>query len=205
MNFSKILNVLLLPESTYRKLTNKRWTLAVGIIFMGVVDLLFPFLSGRYSAFFSGDTRVVTANILISVIFLLLLGFVDVLFFSTPLYDFVRVFFKKEAAGQENNGSLVKVAKIYILAQLVTLPLFLIVNYVFGRNINSDLFILAGVILEMVLIVWASAIVSRGVGSVYRLAPIHRQLVFISVFAWNYILGYALMFILRNWTILLLK
>jgi hypothetical protein len=118
----KILDILLLPKSIYQKLTGKKAPLLMGVFFVGMVDIVFT-LADNYSEIFGGGSqRAVVYNILIVLISLIVLGIADVLFFSVPLFDLFKLF-RKEKGSELQKNMLVKLAKVYVTAHIIIIPL----------------------------------------------------------------------------------
>ncbi|HHW48190.1 MAG TPA: hypothetical protein GXX14_06190 [Clostridiaceae bacterium] len=195
----KLLDILLLPKNFYKKLNDKRSTLYLGIVFVGIADLVFNFLD-NYSAVFGGKAgNAIYRNIMLSVVFIVILGAVDILFFSKPLFDLFKKF-KKETRETETGTKLIKLMKIYISAHFVLVPLEILI-YIAAKNINSLNYnvVLIAAFVEFILPVLFSAAISRGINVIYNFQPLFKRLVFIVVFIWTYALGFALSFVIDNW------
>jgi hypothetical protein len=195
----KLLDILLLPKNFYKKLNEKRSTLYLGIIFIGIVDLVFA-LFENYSIIFSGKAEnVIYQNIALLAAFIIILGAVDVLFFSIPLFDLFKKF-KKESHDIETNTKLIKLMKVYISAHFVLVPLEVLI-YLVAKNIDSLNYnvVFIAAFIELILPVLFSAAITRGINVIYNFQPLFKRLVFLVVFIWSYALGFALSFVIDNW------
>jgi hypothetical protein len=195
----RILDILLLPKSIYQKLTGKKTPLLMGIFFVGAVDIVFT-LADNYSEIFGGNSqRAIAYNILIVLISLIVLGIADVLFFSIPLFDLFKLF-KKEKGSEPQKNMLVKLAKVYITAHIIIIPIEVII-YFAARNMNSinGGIVYLAVFLNMVLPFWFSAAITRGINSIYKFQMLFKRLAFIIVLIWSYLTSNALSFIINHW------
>ena len=141
-------------------------------------------------------------NIGLVLIFTVILGIVDIMFFALPLFDLFK-FIKKGAVGNLS-AALVKFTKVYIIAHLVVIPfniLFTIPLYKTSGVIFSDILIILSIIYFYFLMpAWFAGIISRGTNVVFNMELKFVPLVFAAVFTWNYILGnYALDYVINNW------
>lgn len=182
----RLLNILLLPAGFYRRLNRGMLTLCLGVIATGVFDVFFPDFIEICRKLFAGRTSLdVRYNILVSAALTLLLGTVDVVFFSIPLYDFFKYLKKKE--GTAVSVSPVQVMKAYIVSNLIIVPVATVLDYaVFNSiDINSNIWLA----YFFVILIWSSAIVTRGINALFSFNPILRKLTFIIVFTWSFVLG----------------
>lgn len=195
----KILDMLLLPKSVYQKLTGRKAPLLMGIFFVGAVDIVFA-LADNYSEIFGGNSqRAIAYNVLIVLISLIVMGIADVLFFSIPLFDLFKLF-KKEKGSEPQKNMLVKLAKVYITAHIIIIPIEIIIYFV-ARNMNSinGGIVYLAVFLNTVLPFWFSAAITRGINSIYKFQILFKRLVFIIVLIWGYLLSNALSFAINHW------
>jgi len=195
----KLLDILLLPRNFYKKLNDKRLTLYFGIIFIGIADFMFNFLD-NYSAIFSGKAEnAIYKNIVLFAVFIVIVGAVDILFFSKPLFDLFKKF-KKESHEFESDTKLIKLMKVYISAHFVLVPLEILI-YAAAKNVDSLNYnlVLIAAFIELILPVLFSAAIARGINVIYNFEPLFKRLVFIVVFIWSYALGYALSYVIDNW------
>lgn len=97
---NKLWNVLLYPARMYERLTDNKVTLVLGIILIGLIDFFLPDVKEVYKTYFTdigGRTAAnIQFNMVAAVFIILLLGAVDVIFFSVPLHDIFKYFKKKE-------------------------------------------------------------------------------------------------------------
>jgi len=197
----KLLDIFLLPRRLYQNLTGRKLTLYLGILFVGLADLALPNLRENYIKLFSNKTLdVLVYNVILTVLFVVIIGLVDVIFFSVPLFDLFKVF-RKEKEASEAGDLRIKLMKIYILAHVIIVPINIILYFAFPNiNVNSSnpLVVLLAYI-SLLVMVWFSAIISRGINSIYSFQPVFRRLVFLTVFLWNFVLGPVLEYIIDSW------
>ncbi|MCR4436446.1 MAG: hypothetical protein QHH06_11785 [Clostridiales bacterium] len=208
MNIKRILDVLLLPKTLYQKITDKRPSLFLGIILVGIMDMAFILTyNDSYRKFFWAKSQsTLYFNITFTACAALILGLVDILFFSLPLFDLFK-FFKKEGESRDSGATLIKVMKIYILANFLILPaniLSIVAEKTPGVAANTALIgILA--FLYIVVNVWLCAAVTRGINSIYNFQLFYRRMVFLFVYLWNFLLGSAFQYIILHWVLALYK
>lgn len=202
---NSLFDKILLPRRVYKRLTEKRATLYLGIIFVGVIDILSPQVIEKFpDMFLKKSIASVLINALIVIGLVVLTGLMDTVFFSVPMSDLFNKVFKKQKEFKGN--SLVKVMKIYILAHVITLPANLILYFLF-KNENLDeriLLVYLAAYGGMLLILWFNGIISRGINSIFKFEPIFRVLVFPVIFVWNMLLSVSLQYVITNWVIKLL-
>lgn len=197
----KLLNILLFPHSFFARLNDKRLTLCAGILLVGLIDLFAPDVTAEFKLLFTGmPMNSIRLNILIAVAVVVLLGVVDTLFFSLPLYDLFKYIKKKE--DKPHNASPIKMIKIYVSAHFLIIPITIITYYAFFRGIteNSSTFIINIYMLFFLLkSVWFSAIISRGANTLFSFNPLFMRLTFIIVFTWNFLLGMVFELQIMKW------
>jgi len=195
-----ILDIIMLTKKYYRKLTDNRFTLFLGVIFVGITDVFIPYLLDNLKVLFIDKTQaIVYQNLLTTVVLIFLLGTVDVFFFAIPLFDLFKVF-KKENEGGPN--SIIRLMKVYISAHFLIVPVNLLLYFftpAADSAASSGTLGYLTALLALVVIIWFSAIITRGINSIYSFEPIYRKLIFIIVFIWNFLLGIGLEYILNNW------
>ena len=134
------MNILAYPISLYEKLTDRKATLIAGIVLIGVIDFLLPDVKFIIKELFT-DKSVpdIVYNAGMAVLVLLLLGFVDVICLSVPLFDIFRYLKRKiqfvstTGIGKEDEQpplrpSVIKVMKIYIMSHFIIIPVSLAYN-----------------------------------------------------------------------------
>lgn len=202
MNTNKILDVLLLSKSFYQRFTDKRSTLFWGIFLVGLMDIIFilSYNNGYIDIFSDKPQAAFYFNIAYTVFMVFLLGLVDVLFFSLPLYDLFK-FFKKEEQSPGNQGSLIKILKIYIMANFLVIPINILSILLGNRpGIAEDMNLINILSLLYVLLnVWFCAAVARGINSIYNFQPSYKRLVFMVVYIWNFFLSSAFQYAILHW------
>lgn len=206
----KFFNIVLFPKSLYKRISDNKLTLFLGIIFIGIIDLGFVLVEGFRQFFGGAETSKTVYNIALAILFTLLLGVVDVLFFTIPMFDLFKRFKKREGSVVTNEqGQFIKLAKVYIIAHfLILVPqiiMFLIYrNIVLTLNISNRLLYVA-LFIDFIIPFWFSAAISRGVNTIYKFKTLFGKLSFLILFVWNYVLGHALSYVISNWILSVFK
>ncbi|MFZ5989677.1 MAG: hypothetical protein ACOYWZ_21490 [Bacillota bacterium] len=204
MNNSTLLDILLFPKTFYKKLSDKLLSLYLGIIVIGLIDTGM-ILGTRMSDFFLGKPHVVLVfNISLALCFVVLIGLMDVVFFSLPLFDIFKFFRLKERI-KNINGQLIKLMKIYMVSRFYVVPIGVVLRLLAGGPLGGSSFIYMWLVLDILLIVWQSAIIARGVNTIYSFDDRLRSLVFVIAYTWLTLLGFAVVFIVNNWLLKLFK
>jgi hypothetical protein len=208
MKFRTATDIFLLPKTLYVMLTQKKGMLYPGIILVGIADLIFSLVNANKNILAGKSQNAIYYNITLFALFAVIYGFMDVLFFSIPIFDLFKKF-PKETGFIVKENLLIKIMKVYIIANFLVLPLnivFYIVNpetgHFFGHTGFLDS-ILA--VLTLISFIWYNAIISRGVNAIYRFQPIFKRLVFITALIWSYLLSIALDFIFDKVMLTMLK
>lgn len=202
-----IWDMLLLPRGVYQRITDKKLTLYLGILFVGFVDVFFPLLS-KVGVFSGKQQQDIIFNIILTCAFAVIIGLIDVVCFSYPMFDFLRLI-KKKPADTDSGRMVSRVMKVYITVHFIIIPFNLLLFYAV-RNIQLEtapvlVLILLEIISFIVIPLWFTAALFRGISTIFSLDPILKRLVFITIFTWNYLLGYALDYVRINWMITLFR
>lgn len=205
MNKETLLNILLLPKKLYQNLNGNRFTLYIGILLVGVIDTGF-YLSDKYRELFLDKPQsIFMENVLLACIFSLLIGIIDVLFFSKPLFDLFKRFVREEGptAGRDR---FIPLMKVYVVANIYNIPLQLFFLYLIRKTSDSPQGSMALLVLivDLMISMWFNAIITRGINSIYRFHPLFKRLVFPVVFLWSFLLSYA-MSMLYTWASMLFR
>lgn len=223
---NKLLDILLLPKGLYKRLTNKKTSLYIGIIFIGLIDLGFD-LFDRYSEIFSNRTQGdLIFNIFLTVVFIVAFGIIDVLFFTIPLFDLFKRFRKstklplnKDTIGIisrnikereiKDKGLMVKLMKVYIASHLPIVPaeifIFLISENIVNGSSNITWLILVVSVIGILIPIWFSAAIAKGINVLYEFRPLFKRMVFVIIFVWNILLVYAFTYMKDKWILVLFK
>lgn len=204
----RLLDIFLLPRTAHQKVTDKKGTLYAGILFVGAVDMAMPLIARYLNVFRGKPLTALNYNIGLILLFAVMLGIIDVMFFSLPLFDLFK-FLKKGAAGF-GSSALIRFAKAYITAHLVVIPfniLFLLLLYnPMGAIVPVSIQLLAMIYFYFIMPAWFSGIIARGVNVQFGIEPRFRPLAFAVIFTWNYLLGnYALDYVINNWVMYFFK
>lgn len=218
---AKLADILAFPVRSYERLTDRRASLIAGIVLVGAIDFLLPDVMYVIKEFFLGKTAAdIAYNAVMSVVVLLLLGFIDVIFISVPLFDFFRYIKRKELQFAKETGmgegvltadlqpSAIKVMKIYIMSHFIIIPVTTAFYYALSRNVtenSSALMQNLAMVFFMVILIWAAAIIARGINVIFRFNTVFRRLTFIVVFTWNFLFGMVFDVMIINWLMRLFR
>lgn len=207
LKFSNIIDFFLLPKDIYSRLTDKGMWLYIGIFFVGVRDVVLSLVGTSLSDnnFYSElhfDMRVI-AVLLLTV---LVIGFLDVISFSYPIFDIIKHFKRKKenvsamTLGAAYSSFLTKVMKVYILANLAITPLD-IVYYItahLGISNQSIIYMYIASVLSILSYFWFNGVITRGLCVLFKIPNSVRSLVFVLAFFWNALLGSAIGYLLEQ-------
>lgn len=203
----KFWDIVLFPSRLFGKLTDNKVTLVLGILLIGLVDLFLPDINAVYKLYFTGKASGdLYLNIAIAVLLVILLGLIDTVFISLPLFDISKYLKKKE--GLPHNVTLIKVMKVYILSHFIIVPVNIIAYYSLFKNIDNNstqaMLNLSAAVFYLIML-WMSAIVARGINSLFSFGPLIRRLIFIISFTWNSLFGIVFGMQIANWLIKLFR
>ncbi len=207
LDTEKFLNRLLLTKDYYRRLTDKKLSLCIGIVFIGIVSLVVQVLMKFNDIFIGKASSVFINNVLFIAAFTILIGLIDVLFFSLPLFDVFKLF-KKEVELQNNSRLVVRIMKIQITGYMMIFVPYLLLNLL-AIGIKLDKYPLLAQIISLVYFlipIWYCAIVTRGINAIYSFQMKFRILVFPVVFIWFQLVDvYSLNYIVEKCFLFFLK
>lgn len=210
---TRLLDILAFPKKSYENLTDNKKTLFAGIVLVGAIDILLPDVTYIFKTLFSGkQTADIVYNAVMMVIILLLLGFIDVFFVAIPLFDVFRMIKTKEInivknselkveTAEDLKPSYIKVMKIYIMTHFIIVPFTTAFYFAVGGNIDSGPAWMVNLALTFYMItnIWFSAIMARGINTIFRFSILFNRLSFIIIFTWNFLFGMVFEEMIVNW------
>lgn len=197
--FKDIFNLILLPEKFYKKFTDRIFTLIIGVFAVGIIDYIFSVSEKLHSFFIDKTSMDLSKNIFYSLIIIIVFGIGDVVFFSFPVSDIVKRF-KSDKDINSEKSSQIKIMKVQILANCIIFIPTLVLTYL-SNGIDPEKNIELSVIIVYVYLmiqIWLSAIITRGIKSVFEIEQRFKPLIFPIVFFWYYIVGMALNFVMEK-------
>jgi len=203
-----LLDILLFPKSYFAKLTDKLPTLFLGILFVGLSNAVFLLLDYMPGIFYNKTLSVLIFNSTLALCVAVLLGLIDVIFFSLPLFDLFKFFRVKERI-RNINGQLIKLMKVYISAHFIIVPVQVFFEATvrlaeWGGMTSSFAFYIE--LIEFILMpIWLGAIVARGINTIYDFDDRLKSMIFVIVYSWHFILSYALGYTIGSWILLLFR
>ena len=201
----KFLDYFLLPKDYYAKLTDKSFWLYIGIAAVGFRDVLLAILGLLSSNEQFKDTFALSLrSIAILLLSIIVIGFIDVLCFSYPAYDIIKLFKRR---GEKNDSMssefthsniLTKVMKSYIIINVIITPVDLVVYYI-ARTASPSYLVYLGIsVLAMLSYLWFNCAITRALGVFFKIKSEAKLLVFLLVVLWNELLGTVLSFLINK-------
>ncbi|MGE5614768.1 MAG: hypothetical protein ACM3XR_10220 [Bacillota bacterium] len=231
---NKLADIFTYPARYYQSLSDKKATLFAGIIMVGAIDLFIPDIAAVFEILFSGKSADdIRFNALMTVFVILVLGIIDVVFLSVPLFDIFKFLKKKEMAMGQHSGndayyslpssfptgqdiwerwdkrpSLVKVMKIYIISHFIIIPVSTFIYFAFERNITETspawMQNLYALIFALTY-VWFAAIITRGINVIFRFNPLFKRLTYLIVLIWIFIFSTVFSMQIMKWMLMLFR
>lgn len=202
------LDILLFPKAYFAKLTDKLPSLFLGIVFVGLSNAVFLLIDRIPVIFFNKMPNVLMFNSTLALCIAVLLGLIDIVFFSIPLFDLFKFFRVKERV-KNINAQLIKLMKVYISAHFIIVPVqaFFVATIRLSKwaGMSSGFSITMALIEFILMPVWLAAIVARGINTIYDFDDRLKSMIFVIVYGWYLLLSYALSFTIGNWISLLFK
>jgi len=106
-----------------------------------------------------------------------------------------------------DRGLLIRLIKVYIVAHFLILPAEILIFYIY-YNLNNEIntvFIYLAAIIDLLIPIWFSAAISRGVNVLYNFSPLFKRLAFLAILVWNHLLVYAFSYMIDNWILALFR
>lgn len=197
--FKNIFNLILLPEKFYKRFTDRIFTLIIGVFAVGIIDYIFSISEKLHSFFIDKTSMDLSINIFYSLIIIIVFGIGDVAFFSFPVSDIIKRL-KSDKDTNSEKSSQIKIMKVQILANCIIFIPTLVLTYLSNgidpeKNIELSVII---VYVYLIIQIWLSAIITRGIKSVFEIEQRFKPLIFPIVFFWYYIVGMALNFVMEK-------
>jgi hypothetical protein len=207
MRSNKFLDFFLLPKDYYAKLTDTSFWLYIGIVAVGIRDILMAFLSmsvNKPAVIKNIHPDIKTVLILLGSV--LIIGIVDVICFSYPAFDVIKLFKRRNAKHDSmssdfsDSSLLTKIIKAYILVNVIVTPLDVITHFAAKSSIANNSLLLALLVNLMGILsfLWFNGAITRALGVFFKIKNDVKMIVFILVVLWNELLGYALNYIINQ-------
>lgn len=207
MRSNKFLDFFLLPKDYYAKLTDTSFWLYIGIIAVGIRDILMAFLNMSVSKpAVINNIHPDIKTILILLGSVLIIGIVDALFFSYPAFDIIKLFKRRNtkhdsmSSDFSDSSLLTKIMKAYILINVIVTPLDLITYFISRSSVvqNSIMLALLVNLMGILSFLWFNGAITRALGVFFKIKNDVKMIVFILVVMWNELLGYILNYIINQ-------
>lgn len=196
-----IIDRLLFPKDFFKKITDKLHTLYIGIVLIGLVDLGMSLIYKIPFYFYNKPTEILVYNISLALCIIILVGLLDIIFFAMPLFDIFKNFALRKRI-TDIKGQFIKLMKVYIVSYFLIIPIYILLHIVFRENV-AGLRIYSGyfLIIKIIIVLWQSAIVTRGIYVIYTFHKKLKILVFFMVSTWVMLLGYTVDYLVNAWLI----
>lgn len=208
---SKIIDFFLLKKDFYSKLTDKSMWLYIGIALVGIRDVVFAIISMNASNVdYSKNIQFNVKTIGILLLTAIVIGLVDAISFSYPIFDVIKHFKKRNesnsmALGMLYSSILTKVIKVYAIVNIIVTPLDILSYYTNNLAVSHEsmIFMFISAVLGILGYFWFNGAITRGLCVLFKLPNSVHVLVFVLVFFWNALLGSAIGYLLNHVLILL--
>jgi len=198
---SKIIDFFLLKKDFYSKLTDKSMWLYIGLALVGIRDVLFAIIG---NADYSKNIQINIKTIGILLVMVSVIGLVDAISFSYPVFDVIKHFKKRSesnsmALGMLYSSLLTKVIKVYAIVNIIVTPLDLLSYFAGNLAVTHESILLAYISLVLGILgyFWFNGAITRGLCILFKLPNSVRGLVFVLVFLWNALLSSAIGYLLN--------
>lgn len=205
LNLNKIIDFFLLKKDFYSKLTDKTMWLYAGLVFVGIRDVFFvAYNLNSNNVEFSNNFGFSFSTVGILLLIALVVGFVDIISFSYPVFDTIKHFKNRNESKSMSlvmiySSQLTKIAKMYAIVNVIITPIDLI--YYFTGNMaityNSEILVYISLVLEILAYFWFNGAITRGICVLCKLSNSIRGIVFVLVFIWNALLSQAIGYLLN--------
>lgn len=193
-------DVVLFPKKLYLQISDRVSTLYLGIVMVGMFNCI-GIINNIFVGMYTMDSfRVQTFNISVSLTIIILMGLMNVVFFSMPMFDYLKK--KRKTPVINNSSAFIKFMKIYCVAHLpvavVYVGVMLAEQFIQFSQIPG-MKLAETTLLFFILPAWFSAIMVRGARVLFELDENMKPIMFIVIFAWNFMVTLALNYIQNNW------
>ncbi len=196
---TKIIDFFLLQKDFYSKLTDKNMWLYIGIALVGIRDVVLGVAGTNINP--TDKLHVVLNMRTAAILFVtaLIMGLIDVLCFSYPVFDIIKHFKKRSdsnsiSMGMSYSSLLTKVMKVYIVVNIIVTPLNILGYYTaYAGNVHQSVILMyIAAVLDILAYFWFNGAITRGLCVLFKLGTGTRGLVFVLVFLWNALLSSAI-------------
>lgn len=205
LKLNNIIDLFLLQKDFYSKLNDKSMWLYIGIAFVGIRDVIFNMIGiNADNTDYFKDIQFTIKTFGILILTVAVIGFIDVICFSYPIFDIIKHFKKKNennsmALGMVYSSILTKVIKVYIIANVLLTPLDIV--YYFTSKFalvypNIMLLTYISLVLGVLGYFWFNGAITRGICIIFKLRN-SVGLVFVLVFCWNALISWAIGYLLN--------
>lgn len=196
---NKIIDFFLLQKAFYSNLTDKSMWLYIGVALVGIRDVVLWVIGVNINP--GAAQKVVLDLRTVGILFIaaLLMGLLDSLCFSYPIFDIIKHFKKRNdnismTMGMSYSSLLTKVVKVYAVVNIIITPIDLLTYYTGHLSLVNNSIILAYItsLLSILTYFWFNGALTRGLCVIFKLPNGVRGLVFVLVFLWNALLMAAI-------------
>ena len=205
LKLNNIIDLFLLQKDFYSKLNDKSMWLYIGIAFVGIRNVIFNMIGiNADNTDYFKDIQFTIKTFGILILTAGVIGFIDIICFSYPIFDIIKHFKKKNennsmALGMVYSSILTKVIKVYIIANVLLTPLDIVYYYTSKFALvypNIMLLTYISLVLGILGYFWFNGAITRGLCIIFKLRN-SVGLVFVLVFCWNALISWAIGYLLN--------
>ncbi len=196
---SKIIDFFLLQKDFYSKLTDKSMWLYIGIALIGIRDVVLGVIGTNIDTTDGININYNVKTVLILFVTALVIGLIDAMCFSYPVFDIIKHFKKRNDSnsmtmGMSYSSLLTKVIKVYAVVNIIITPLDLLTYFTTHQGIvhQSITLLYISTVFNILAYFWFNGAITRGLCVLFKIPNSVRGLVFVLVFLWNALLSSAL-------------
>ena len=195
-----LLDLVFFPEQLYSGFNNKKFTLFIGILIVGISDTFVSVWQHLILSPVKNPFQLIMGHMGLLLALSAVIGIIDVLLFSYPAYEGFRIFKNRpthEDSSEESTASLVKVMKVYILSNILCIPfnaMILFLIGVFGSKANSTDYALILELIQLIIQVIFLGIITRGLSVLYKFKGISIMIILFIVYLYTDLMGQAISF-----------
>lgn len=193
-----LLDLVFFPEQLYNGFNNKKLTLFIGILIVGISDTFVSVWQRLILSPVKNPFQLIMGHMGLLLALSAVIGIIDVLLFSYPAYEGFRIFKNRpthEDSSEKSTASLVKVMKVYILSNILCIPFNAIILFligVFGSKSNNNDYALILELIQFIIQVIFLGIITRGLSVLYKFKGIRIMIVLFIVYFYTDVMSYAI-------------
>ncbi|HEX9060808.1 MAG TPA: hypothetical protein VF941_11570 [Clostridia bacterium] len=194
-----LLDLVFFPEQLYSGFNNKKLTLFIGVLIVGISDTFVSVWQRLILSPVKNPLQLIMGHMGMLLALSAVIGIIDVLIFSYPVYEGLRIFKNRQAHDEDSSeksvASLVKVMKVYILANILCIPfnaMILFLIGVFGSRSNNTDYALILELIQFIIQIIFLGIITRGLSVLYKFKGISIMILLFIVYLYADLMSQAI-------------